>query len=453
MKSLPKFLLVLPIIWTGSGLAAIRTVTETHDAGDGVCDATCTLRDALTGIADGDRVLFALALPNPLNLDLTGVPLEIAVPIRIVGTDGVPTILRRTAGSGRLMNVRSGADIRIVGLSFADGSVETTLDAARGGAILVDSGATLEVRDGEFRGNEVRVMAPPGTLITAQAASGGAIAADGDLLIEGCTFIQNIAYGADLTGQSNLMQGAPGTPGGSAFGGAIVAAGAISVINSTFTGNAVVGGRGGGGGVPPFPMMPGGNGGNGGDARGGALHVAASATADISFSTWIGNTPVAGGGGPGGSPDATQGAAGTAAGAAIQGDAAVVINASVIANNGTGGISGCAGAALTARTSNRIDDSGCPGITVPGLATQFEPGNAALHMPVFRPSMGSAVIDTSPDCLDALGVEAVDLDQLLAPRPLFGGIAPGMCDFGAIELNIVQFADGFEDPPPPPAME
>lgn len=437
-------------LWSASGAAAIRTVTETHDNGDGVCDATCTLRDALTAIADGDRVLFALSLPNPVNLDLVGQPLEISVPIRIVGTDGVPTTLRRTGGSGRLMQVRSGGDVRIVGLSFANGAVVTAFDAARGGAILVDPGATLEVRDGEFRNNEVRVLAPPGILNTAQPASGGAIAADGDLLIEGCTFIQNTARGGDLTGQSNLMQGAPGLPGGSAFGGAIAATGALSVINSTFTGNAAIAGNGGGGGVPPFPMMPGGNGGPGGDGRGGALHVGAAATADISFSTLIANSATPGNGGPGGSPDAVAGAAGIAAGAALQGDAAMTINTSVIASNGNVSVSGCAGAALTARTSNRVDDSGCPGVTVPGLAMQFEPGNSAVHMPVFRPSLGSAVIDTSPDCLDALGVEAVDLDQLLAMRPLFGGVAPGMCDFGAIEFNIVQFGDGFEDPPPPP---
>ncbi len=59
-------------------------------------------------------------------------------------------------------------------------------------------------------------------------------------------------------------------------------------------------------------------------------------------------------------------------------------------------------------------------------------------------------MDRTPDCLDAAAFEAVDLDQLLTPRPLAGNGGGAACDIGAIELNPVLFGDGFEEPPPPP---
>ena len=102
--------------------AATRTVNQTGDSGDGVCDATCTLRDAVDASQTDDRVLFDLALPAPIVIELTGAPLQIDVPMRITATDGVPTTIRRTGGSGRLLNVVSGGDARIIGIGFENGT-------------------------------------------------------------------------------------------------------------------------------------------------------------------------------------------------------------------------------------------------------------------------------------------------------------------------------------------
>ena len=44
------------------------TVNVLNDAGDGVCDATCTLRDAVDTAAAGDTIEFALPLPATINL-------------------------------------------------------------------------------------------------------------------------------------------------------------------------------------------------------------------------------------------------------------------------------------------------------------------------------------------------------------------------------------------------
>lgn len=441
----PSLLLLMFVV--PGALAATRTVTDAGDAGDGTCDASCTLRDALTGVQADDRILFDLALPNPLQLSLTGPALQVSVPLRITANDGVPTTLKRTAATGRLLEILDGGDVRIVGLGFESGTIVGIGLDAEGGAVRVAEGGALELRQCVFRNNNAVTNAVLGTPGFVGTARGGAIAARGDLIVDGCTFVENGARGGAGFPSTVLM--IPGMAGGSGYGGAIHAAGAIDVLNSTFTGNVALGGDGGTGGPGPGGPLPGGNGGNGGSSAGGALFFAATATPTVAFSTLSANSVVAGAGGSGGS-GAPSGNPGTAVAAALASDAPATINTSVIAGNGDTQISGCAGPALTQRTTNRVDDAGCPGVTVNGLMSQFAPIDTAATVPVYRPLLGSIVIDTSPDCLDALGVELVDLDQLLDPRPLFGGITPGQCDFGAIEFDVVSFADGFEDPPPPP---
>ena len=122
MRAIVRTALLLALSAAAPTQAATRTVNQTGDSGDGVCDATCTLRDAVDASQTDDRVLFDLALPAPIVIELTGAPLQIDVPMRITATDGVPTTIRRTGGSGRLLNVVSGGDARIIGIGFENGT-------------------------------------------------------------------------------------------------------------------------------------------------------------------------------------------------------------------------------------------------------------------------------------------------------------------------------------------
>ncbi|MBK8284489.1 MAG: hypothetical protein IPK97_06170 [Ahniella sp.] len=446
-----RVLTLLMLALSASGAQAVtRIVTDAGDAGDGTCDATCTLRDAVDASGADDRILFDLLLPNPLVLSLTGPALIIDVPMRITATDGVPTVLRRTGGADRLMRVAPTGDVRIVGLGFEDGLAPATPlpGDAKGGAIYVDAGGALELRDSVLRNNRaIAVMNPPGMIgLTGSPADGGAIYALGDVLMEGCAFIGNVAQGSDAPPVAGLP--IPGSAGGQASGGAIFANGTLVVLNSTFHGNVAQGGAGSMGGLGAgFPIGP--AGGSGGTASGGAIAATLMSVPSVAFSTFVANQTIGGPGGAGGIPDGPPGPPGIVAGEAISSSAASIINTSILIGSGAAS-STCAGAALSQRTDNRLDGAGCPGLQVPGLLSQFEPFNVAEPSPVYRPLLGSAVIDSSPDCLDALGAEAVVLDQLLNPRPRPGGGAELRCDFGAFEATVVMFADGFEDPPPPP---
>lgn len=437
--------------------AAIRTVTDTGDAGDGTCDATCTLRDAVNAAQEDDRILFDLALPAPIVVGLVGPPLQIDVPLRIVATDGVRTTVRRVAGTGRLMEVVGNGDARVIGLSFENGSAPAPPDAsADGGAVFVAAGAALELRDCVFRGNRAQgATGDPMTVGPGMPARGGAIHAAGDLLVENCAFVDNHAEGGEGAFDMVLVGGS----GGAAAGGAVHASGSVDILNATFSGNSATGGNGGPGGMGGIGM-PGADGGPGGSAQGGAVAFSATAAPTLAFSTLIGNSAIGGTGGPGGIggppldpeepplPSGIDGADGTAAGATIDSAATTVINVSVVAANT--GAQPCSGPALAARTSNLVDDASCPGTVVAALEAQFEPIDAQADSPHHLPKFDSAAVDGAADCLDAVAFEAVDLDQLLTPRPLTVHQPPGRCDIGAIEHNPVLFGDGFEEPPPPP---
>ena len=61
----------------GNSFGTDWVVTDTGDAGDGTCDATCTLREAVDSAGNGDRILFDPALPPPVVVTLTGDALAI----------------------------------------------------------------------------------------------------------------------------------------------------------------------------------------------------------------------------------------------------------------------------------------------------------------------------------------------------------------------------------------
>lgn len=376
----------------GPAGAATLTVTDTGDAGDGTCDASCTLRDAVDAAASDDRILFDLALPAPILIGLSGGALQIDVPLRITATDGVPTTIRRVVGLGRLLNVLAGADVRIVGLGFEGGRHEALAGDTLGGAVWVAAGGALELRQCVFRDN--RAMGNHGDLLVSPGRGvGGAIHADGDLLVDGCAFVDNQVAGGDgAAGSIPVQSGAAG------WGGAISATGLVDILNSTFHDNVVRGGAGASAGsLPPgFPPIAGGN---GGDAFGAALYFGPTATATVAFSTLIGNTASGGSGGSGspGDPAGTPGSTGQMLGAAIASEGATVLNVSAVGGNAGNFDCGTRGAGtLTARTTNAGDDGSCPGLFVPALVAQFEPIDALAASPHYQPLPDAAVVDAAP---------------------------------------------------------
>lgn len=143
------------------------------------------------------------------------------------------------------------------------------------------------------------------SLINGSNSIGGSISNAGTLVLERCTFFNNVAAGkagtAGVDGAADAGIGGNGTAGGSgspASGGAIYNSGDLSVIHCTFLSNRVAGGNGGRGGNGGFGTYGGGagaNGGNGATAYGGAIY--SPGTLNISDSLFQFNTAAGGAGG------------------------------------------------------------------------------------------------------------------------------------------------------------
>src|SRR5262249_40787967 len=161
-----------------------------------------------------------------------------------------------------------------------------------------------------------------------------------------------------VTVQNSTAQGSAGTNGGpdapgangtAAWGGAIyVAAGSLTLNNSTLASDAAVGGAGGAGGAGGQTNLYGGPGGAGGSSLGGAIYLAAG-TLTLTNATLSNDSAQGGAGGTGGAalaPAGPGGAGGSSQGGAIfvAGGTVTMTYATVYNDSAPGGVGGLAGA-------------------------------------------------------------------------------------------------------------
>ena len=192
---------------------------------------------------------------------------------------------------------------------------------------------------------------------------GGAIHNSGNLTLERCSFLRNLASGGAGASYYLTSPGQPPGPsgsGGSGTGGAICNVGNMSLASAAFVSNSVTGGTGGpgpGGYWNPStgPGGPGGPGGAGGNAKGSALSTSSGVASAVNC-TLAWNASAAGQGGAGGngaraifnnSPGTDGGAGGNggSAAGAISGTAnltncSLAFNSAIFGPGGAGGPGG-----------------------------------------------------------------------------------------------------------------
>ena len=165
------------------------TVTKTTDDGPG------TLRQAIASASDGQSIDFNL--PAPAAIVLKSGEIAINKKISITGP-GAAKLKIDASGSGRIFHITGTATVTISGVSIQNGRVKDE----NGGGILIDSDATLNLKECVVSGNYA-------------GKDGGGIDNDGDLVVSGSTFSNNT-----------------GTLGGGIFN-----SGGLKVLNSTFYNN------------------------------------------------------------------------------------------------------------------------------------------------------------------------------------------------------------------------
>jgi hypothetical protein len=196
------------------------------------------------------------------------------------------TVTNTTDGVNGLPVIAAGENLTIIGngdvieRSTAKGTPAFRLfDVAVGASLTLEN---LTLQGGLALGSGV-------------SAQGGAIYSQGTLSLHGVTIQNNTARGND----GGTVWGWA-LPGGNAEGGGIYSSGGLSVESSTIQNNVAIGGRGGDGGVvyradgPPRPT----SGGPGGNGFGGGLY-AASGALTLHDTSVTGNTANGGSGGNG----------------------------------------------------------------------------------------------------------------------------------------------------------
>ena len=215
----------LTLLFGGFALATFATVANTStitvndagDAGPGNCTNTCTLRDAITSAAPGDRIVFDAALSYPATITLAGQELLIYKDLTLLGP-GANLLAIDGNQQSRILEIAANATVAVSGVAMNNGMINGSYGGfsstsrapdggdAYGGGVLVNAGSSLQLIACRLTGNQ---------------AAGG--------------------FGG-TSSQTYSTQGS----GGSAHGGAIYSAGTLLMQDSSVTGNLVYGGVAGG---------------------------------------------------------------------------------------------------------------------------------------------------------------------------------------------------------------
>ncbi len=271
---------------------AAYTVTKTADTNDGVCDADCSLREAIAAAPDGELVNFSSLFNTPQTITLSGTELLINKSLYIQGPGA--NLLTVTANSAsRVFNIAP-AIVYLGGMTITGGSLGSF---SQGGGIdnngdltvsrCVITGNTAAFGGGLHNANAISLFDSTISNNTATASngisSGGGIYNNGTLTVTNSTISDNVAAdtggirtngvltmtnsiisgntagsggggilnsgGFTLTLTNSTISGNTVTEFGFGLGGGIVNFGNLTVSNSTISGNHVLNGDNSGGGI------------------------------------------------------------------------------------------------------------------------------------------------------------------------------------------------------------
>jgi len=158
--------------------AATRTVTKLADTNDNICNADCSLREAVAVANGGDFIIFEPALTNQTITLYLGV-IKINKNLFITGVDNL-----RISGDNksRIFYVNGGANVTINNLGLKNGLAQypdVLPSTGDGGAVLVDGSSTLTLNDSRAYSNN--------------GFHGGAIASHGTLKLKNTQIYGNNA--------------------------------------------------------------------------------------------------------------------------------------------------------------------------------------------------------------------------------------------------------------------
>ncbi len=234
MKNIQAFIIglfTILIIGAGAANAATWTVTKFTDSNDNVCNADCSLREAVFNADSGDTVVFD---QNLFGLQFTLGGSEIVITRRITIDGQLNPSVAHISGenTSRIFRIQTGGGLDLRNMVLVSGNGNSA-DSGIGGAIYAEANASLSLDRVALRNNSTHFYGAiylqtgthrfTNTSVTANdAASCAAIGIDSGNL-----------YMANVTVSSNFRSGAGGVGGTICNGG-----GNIFIRNSTIANNA-----------------------------------------------------------------------------------------------------------------------------------------------------------------------------------------------------------------------
>lgn len=242
--------LLLSVTWGGSNPVSaaphVFTVTKFVDTNDGVCDADCSLREAINAAnADNGRNTVILSA-GTYTLSLSGAgedagatgDLDISDPVDLVGAGADATAVDG-GDLDRILHVTRALTVTVTGITVRNGHVE-----GEGGGMLFAGGARITLTDTVVFSN------------TALAGGGIALPGGGQLHLIESAVIENAAsgegggikaVGAGVTlDKSAIIANRAGAAGGGIYNAGAPTGGTVVLLNSTVSGNSSSAATGGG---------------------------------------------------------------------------------------------------------------------------------------------------------------------------------------------------------------
>jgi CSLREA domain-containing protein len=190
-----------------AAFAQVHVVTTTEDDGDGVCDDTCSLRDAVDAVG-GEPATIVL---KGETYRLTRGQLDVGGTVSVEGVTARATTIDSN-GEGRVATIAPGANATFSNLTVTDGNAAGLSDEQRlGGGFRVEAGAQL-------------------VLSRAAVASNFAAAAGGGISTAGVVQVIDSTISSNNTGDGS-------TPGGRGGGIHVAAGGHAVLVNATVSRN------------------------------------------------------------------------------------------------------------------------------------------------------------------------------------------------------------------------
>ena len=238
ITSLKKLVLAATIMLAAvfAAQAATYTVNQLGDAGDGFCDATCTLRDAVTNTNNsGANDVIDFAVTGIITLGGTQLQIANNGSLTINGP-GADQLSISGNMQSRVFSINSGAIVTINGIKVTGGNGVGNNSSGNGGGIFSSGGTTITINNSTISSNT--------------AVRGGGMSGNGSWSIFNSTISGNRATsgnggGSDSSGQINVTDSTFSDNTASLSGGGIYNISTLTLTNSTVSGNSA-GFRGGG---------------------------------------------------------------------------------------------------------------------------------------------------------------------------------------------------------------